>query len=327
MNTKQVPKQIAQAVEPKKLPPLDFSKLKFSFDLSKATYTLDVLQNKMLESYLRLDKKFRQAFMTNYTNEFLQFIKDKARMKEPVHLSVMGMTRQGKSYISTTLCIFHQACYRQEFSIDYICGNSMEFLEKLKTFPEDKLYNRIFLIDEEKTAMQGYGSVSKKLKLQDTANIIAMNNISTIMLNPISFANKEAFYGLRIFGKSIETKTTRMMLYNLQEKGHGGSVPLGNIFLPIFTAFLPKEYADDLEQKYLEKKRAWIRQEMRGENDLLAEIRKKSAENFMRDKNFLAIKKKNEKLSYIVYKMGSEWTTKECEDILQLTKLLEQHLI
>jgi len=67
--------------------------LHFSFDLGKANYELDILQNKLLQFYLRADSKFRRAFNMNYTTEFLQFLRDKARLKEPVHLSIMGQVR------------------------------------------------------------------------------------------------------------------------------------------------------------------------------------------------------------------------------------------
>jgi hypothetical protein len=301
--------------------------LKFEMDLSKANYQLDALQNKILQTYIRQDTKFRKAFVTNYTAEFLQFFKDKARLKEPISLSVLGQVRSGKSYSMITLASILMALYGKEFTIDYICGNSIEYLEKLKIMPEEKLLNSCFLIDEEKQGIYSIGSIAKKMKLSDVMNITAINNVSTIMLNPVSWQNKEAMYGLRTFGRCFETKTCRLMLYNLQSGGHQAELPMGNVYLPIFTNFLPKDYAVELERQYLVKKMEWVRGEQRGEGDVLAEVRKKSAENFMRDKNFLQIKKRKERLAFITNKLGSEWTSKECEDILTLTSLLEQELI
>lgn len=302
-----------------------FKQFKFEFNLAEANYELDALQEKLLMSYLRVDKKFRHAFNTNYTNEFFKFLKDKARLKEPIHLSVMGNVRSGKSVSSISICAFLNACNNRLITIDYICGNAMEFLEKLKSMPQEELNNSCFLIDEEKTNIMGYGSVAKKLKLQDVANIIAINNISTIMLNPIEWANKEANYGLRTFGRCFKTKTVRFMLYNLQ--GNQAETPMGIIYLPIFTEFLPKEISIPLEKEYLAKKMDWVMLEQRGQGDVLAEVRKKSAENFMRDESYIGLKKKAEKLSYITYKMGSEWTSRECEDIYQLTELIKQGII
>lgn len=301
--------------------------LKFECDLSHADYQLDALQNRLLQTYIRQDTRFRRAFSQNYTSEFMQFLKDKARLKEPIAISVLGATRSGKSYSMITLASILMALYGKVFTIDYVCANAVEYLEKLKVMPEEELLNSCFLIDEEKQGMYGVGSIAKKIKLQDVQNIVAINNISTIQLNPTSWQNKEANYGLRTFGRCFKTKTCRFMLYNLQSKGHEAELPMGNIYLPIFTQFLPKDYAVELERQYLAKKMDWVKGEMRGEGDVLAEIRKKSAEAFVRDKNFLQIKKKKERLAYIQLKLGSEWTSKECEDVLLLTSLLEQGVI
>jgi hypothetical protein len=304
-------------------PKFSLKDLHFEFDLSKADYQIDALQNELLLTYLRADPRFRRAFSKNYTNIFLKFLQDKARLKEPVHISCLGQTRSGKSYTMIGLATYQMACYGKRFGIDNICANAFEFLEKLKSMPEEQLTNSCFLIDEEKQSVYGVGSIAKKMKLTDVQNIIAINNISTIMLNPITWANKEAMYGLRTFGRCFKTKTCRMMLYNLQEKGKGGELPMGNIYMPIFPAFLPKTYADELEKAYLDKKKEWVRGEMRGEGDVLYEIKRKSAESFCRDRKFLDLKKKNERIAYISYRLGSEWTKGECEEIFQLTKLIQ----
>jgi hypothetical protein len=298
--------------------------LKFEFDLSKTDYQLDILQNELLKSYIRADPRFRRAFNQNYTSQFFQFLRDKTRLHEPVHLSVIGQVRSGKSYSAISICAFHQACFGRRFTSDFIVGNAVEFLERLRTLPEDLLKDSIFLIDEEKQGIFNLGSIAKKTKLQDVQNIVAIKNISTVMLNPISWADKNASYGLRCFGRCFKTKTCRFMLYNLQAGGKSSELPMSNVYIPIFTTFLPKDYSDKLEKLYLKKKNEWVVGEMRGEGDVLAELRKKSAENFVMDKTFVQIKKKKEQLAYIMNKLGSEWTSKECEDILTLTSLLQQ---
>ena len=326
MSKKKLP--IPELKKPEQVDIEKFKKqLNFSFDLSKTNYQIDALQNELLLTYLRADHKFRKAFSRNYTPQFLQFMKDKARLREPIHLSIIGSVRSGKSMMAITLCILHAILNNRLFGIEYICGNSMEFLEKLKQMPQEKLMNSIFLIDEEKSAILNYGSTAKKMKLADVSNIIAVNNISTIMICPIHWANKEAMYGIRTFGRCFDTKTVRCMLYNLQEKGAGAGLPLGCLFLPIFTIFAPKEYAQNLEKEYLQRKNTWVMAEQRGSGDVLAELRRKSAEAFMKDKKYLSLTKVAEKMSFISFKMGSEWTVSEIRDIYQLTKLIEQGVI
>ena len=88
-------KQELPKIQPKKIDDEEFTlkDLKFEFDLSKTNYQLDRLQNKFLEFYLRSDHRFRKAFYSNYTNDFIGYIRDKARLREPVHLSIMGSVR------------------------------------------------------------------------------------------------------------------------------------------------------------------------------------------------------------------------------------------
>ena len=305
-----------------KMPEFDFKKLKFEFDLSQADYQIDTLQNELLQMYLRADSRFRRAFSKNFTPHLLQFIKDKARLREPVHISTIGQVRSGKSYSMITLSAFLMACYGKYFTIDNVCANAYEFLEKLKSMSMEQSKNNCFLVDEEKQAVYGIGSVARKMKLLDVANIVAINNISTISLSPSGWSNKEAMYGLRAFGRCFKTKTCRFMLYNLQEKGKGGELPLGCVYLPIFTAFLPKDYSDILEKQYLEKKMKWVSMEL-NETDVLSEIKRKSAENFCRDKKFISLEKKKDRITYIQQKLSSEWTSKEVLEVENIAKLIQ----
>jgi hypothetical protein len=302
----------------------DGKKLKFNFDLSDCNFEMDILQDKLLQFYIRTDHSFRKAFYTNYTREFFQFIKDKANLGEALHLSTIGTVRGGKSYAMISICAFHQACYNKYFTIDYICGNAFEYLDKLKVMPKEQLVNRIFLIDEEKQSVFNIGSVAKKLKLTDVANIIAINNISTILINPIAWANENAFYGLRIFGKCRKNWITRCMLYNLQAGGRGNMTPIGNVYIPAFTKFLPKDYADELEKQYLKKKNDWVDLERTGQGDVLAEQRKNHAKRFMEDEVFMNLTTKTEKITYVTQKLGSEFTLGEVRSIIDIVGLLEQ---
>jgi len=311
----------------KQITSLTLKDLKYNVDLNEAFYEIDCLQNRLLEGYLRADHRFRRAFGTNFTQDFYQFLRDKARLHEPVHISVIGQVRSGKSYTSIGIATFMMACYNKLFTIEYLCANIFEFLEKLKTMPQEKLTNSCFVIDEEKQSIYGIGSTAKKMKVTDVQNIIAINNISTIMLNPSSWANKEAMYGIRIFGRCRKTFTTRSMLYNLQERGKGGELPMGTLFLPIFTHFLPPDYAPFLEKQYLDKKNAWVMREQRGEGDVLYELKKNEAQKFLKDAKFMELKKKAEKTAYISYKLGSEWTKGEVEEILAFTSLLRNSVL
>lgn len=231
------------------------------------------------------------------------------------------------SYSMLTLCVLHQALYRRLFHPFYICANAFEFIDKLQKTPKERLLNRIFLIDEEKQSVYGVGSVAKKMKISDVANIVAINNISTIQINPTKWQSGESSqYGLRAFGRCFNTKTVRLMLYNLQEKASGG-LPMGILYLPIFTKLLENEYGEWLEEKYLEKKNKWVDMERRGEGDVLETLKKKTAINFTHDPKYMELKRKKDRINYIRIKMGSEWTNQEIEVIEGYTKLLREGMI
>lgn len=314
---------------------LTLADLNFSYDPSIYDYYLDALQNQLLNFYLRADPRFAQAYSMDFTRHFIQFLKDKAKLKEPIHISILGVTRSGKSYTALAICIIHSLLNGRQFTAEYICANEFEYLEKVQSMPKEKLINSIFLIDEAKNTAFGSGSVAKRLKLTDVQNIIAINNISTISLTPDRFSNEKAFYGLRSFGKAIVKAKpmtddgfpnyvgiSRFMLYNLQEGSNG--LPMGMVYIPIFTRLLPKNHAERLEKEYLDRKNDWVMKEMRGEGDVLMEMKKKSAENFLRDESFMGLKKKDEKVTYISMVLGSEWTKGEVLEIYNLIEIMRK---
>jgi hypothetical protein len=301
--------------------------LKWDIDLTKADYQIDALQNKLLQFYLRAEPKFRRAFYQNYTQDFIQFMKDKARLREPFSLSILGSVRSGKSVSAITLAILHSALNGRRFNINYICSNTYEFIEKIKEMPREELLNSCWISDEEKQSVYSVGSTAKKMKITDIQNIIAKNNLSVISISPSHWANEKAMYGLRAWGRCFQTKSCRFMLYNLQEGGKGGTLPLGCVYIPIFTEFAPKPYSTDLEKQYLTKKDEWIEDEMRGRGDVLGEIKKRSAMNFSKDKKYLALKGRDKCMAYLSQILGSEWTKGEVAEIYQITKLISEGIL
>ena len=63
-------------------------------DIGDVVFELDALQQELLNRYLRSDKNFLRAYYTNYTGLFMQFIKDKVRLNEPISLSMVLTIRQ-----------------------------------------------------------------------------------------------------------------------------------------------------------------------------------------------------------------------------------------
>lgn len=297
------------------------SDLNFNVDINKANYETDAIQKDVIDLYLRIDADFRRAFYTNFTTSFIQYLKDKARLREPIRVSIKGVVRGGKSYSAISICIIHSLLNGHIFNKDYICANAQEFADKLKIMPKEDLINHIFLIDEQKMATFGTGSFAKKAKLEDLENIIAINNISTISITPQGIANESAHYLLKCLGKDYITRSVRFMLYDLQDDVNKMR-PLGLIYIPIFSHLLPLEDAQILEKDYSELKNAWVDLERSGKGDILGELKRKTAEQFLKDNQFMRLTKKVDKLTYIRQKLGSEWTNGETEEINNICSLL-----
>lgn len=295
--------------------------INFKFNLADAKYELDALQEEMLRFYLQSDRRFKRAFYTNFTGAFLKFIEDKVRLNEPISISIMGGVRTGKSSIGLSIGVYHQAIQGRLFTIDYVNANEFEYLEKVKSMPEEKLNGRIFINDEQKNTVYGVASIAKRMKLQDVSNIIAKANISVINICPTRFpAQDTAWYGLRTFGRCFKTHTVRAMIYNLQEGN--STLPLGIIYLPIYDYFLPPEFAEPLKKAYLEKKDRWIVQERSGNADVMQELRQKLAHTFARDEQYKELTNKDQRIAYVTAKLGSEYTRGEILEIVTLTQMI-----
>jgi hypothetical protein len=309
-----------QQKQPSKFEPI---KLDFSYDLKTAKFELDSIQIDLIEEYKRIDQRFKRAFYQDKTALFIQVLKEKSRLREPVHISTMGTIRGGKSHSMMSLCFLMNYFHGRIIDSRYITANSYEFLENLKEMPMDDLKNSCFQIDEEKNVF-GVGSIAKKTKLTDVQNIIAKQNISTISICPNKFPNQDAFYGLRAFGRDFTQKVNRFMLYNLQEGEKGGIRPFGMIYIPIIIKLVPEPISKLLIEAYEKKKDEWIERETRGEGDVLYQIKRKTAQHFANDPNFKLIKKKDEKIVYLAQKLGSEWTKGEVTEVFNLTNLYLQ---
>lgn len=321
--------------------PFKLSELSFSFDLNNTIFEIDAIQDQILQYYLQTDMKFRRAYNVDFTMPFFKMISDKARLKQPVSLSCSGSVRGGKSSSMITVCMIHMALYGKIFTPDYICGNAIEYLEKLKDMPEEMTRNSIFQIDEEKQGIFSLGSVSKKMKLADVQNITAKYNVSTIMICPNKVANSSADYSLRCFGKGVykdnptlpdgtpnyvKPNITKFMVYNLQGGDRTNAFPLGMLYIPNFMDIFPKDYVVPFNEAYLKTKESWILNELKGTDDVLSEMRLKLAQNFAKDEKCMSLKKK-ERFSYISVCLGSGYTQSEINDIVNLTSLIEKGVL
>jgi len=186
-------------------------KKEISFDLAEinekiqkaleyAEFIVDPLQQALIERYMQQDPDFAQALYIDYTEKFLEFLRYKAFHNEPISISIMGIQRGGKSYAAITLHAIMMLLRGFVPDANFIVSDKNEYLRALKA-PCEQVAKRCFVIDEDKTAVFGTGSIARRQKLLDVQNIIAVNAISTIWIRPDEFSFGDAQYGLRVFGK------------------------------------------------------------------------------------------------------------------------------
>lgn len=168
--------------------------------LEVADFTVDPLQEQLIQRYLCSDMAFRQAMNYDYTEHFFRYLIHKSSKNEPVSIAIMGIQRGGKSYAAITIHAIMMILRGKKPNSRWILPDKNEYLKMLK-LPPDEVRATTFSIDEDKTAVFGTGSVARKMKLLDVQNIIAVNAISTIWIRPDEFSWSDSQYGLRVFGR------------------------------------------------------------------------------------------------------------------------------
>ncbi len=282
---------------------------------------MDALQLNIARLYIAENSKFAKAWITDYSKLFFRYIKDKCDLKEPIHISIIGQTRSGKSVSAITIGWLISHHNQSKFWIHNICGNEFDYLNEL----ENSQKNVCYIIDESKLSVYGTGSVARRMRIKDVQNIIAVNNVSTIWLRPDRWSFENVQYGLRAYGRHRDNpRFTRFMLYNLQESATIGA-PLGMIYVPHFADLSPKN--KELEQLYLKKKQGWVDKEQLGEMDVLNSIKLDRAKELLNTMEFKDLTKRKERVAYVSQKLGSQWTKQEIEEIVTLTVMVEEHKI
>lgn len=304
---------------------VSYKDFKLDFPTNNVPYVIDSIQDKRLFQMLMTESEdFKRAFTTDYTQEFFEVLLDRGRRRVITHLSMMGYMRAGKSYSSISVQAFYMAIYGKLITPAFIAPNQFRFLQAIKNMHLAVSANTMFLKDEDKEAVYGAGSLARRAKLQDVANITAKHNISTLSLCPTKMASEDnALYGLRALGQNTEHKVNRFMLYDLQE-GRFQHRPIACVYIPIFTAFLPDWYAQPLEEIYSKMKDEWIAEEIAGRNDQIAEIRQIRARELSTNETYCSLKKKGEKFAFATQILGSEFPKTEVIEIMDLAEIFKR---
>lgn len=115
-----------------------------SVNPSDCQFIVDEIQELRMRDYLR-DKQFLKVYRMNFTTQFLSLIRTKACiLKEPFTCSIIGDVRSGKSvsaiYIAAKIAEYHGT----RLTVDNICANEYEFVEKITSWIQCYLCKKIF---------------------------------------------------------------------------------------------------------------------------------------------------------------------------------------
>jgi len=285
----------------------------------KAHFETDTLQETFIYNSMRENKKFLRTMHTDFTPQFTDYLIRKTELDEPIGIGIKGVVRGGKSSFAILIACFLCGLRNKKMDVDHICKNEFDFLEKVPSAE----FGDVYVIDESKCAVYGIGSVAKRMKLKDIQNIIAVKNISTFYLTPREFNDTNSDYGFHVLGRArnCQPRLIRSLLYNLQERAVGTYVPYGLVTYPLFMDTVP--YGEQFNKEYMQKKLSWVNQEQKSEGTIMHDIQLRMAKYLMQQQDFMAVKKKRERMILAKKYLADEFTEQEKGDIVSMVYMLE----
>jgi len=188
----------------------------------------------------------------------------------------------GKSTVAMSFGVYISSLTHVPFTPYHICANESEYYQKVK----GAKFNEVYQIDEQKESKWGIGSFREEMSIMDIQNIVAKQCIHTIWIYPTDFIARNSVYGFETYGKDLNYKLVRCIVYDLRKSILGLMQPLGYVIVPKYQdpAYqnLPEDQWSEyrwknkyelnrpdfdslLEELYEQKKDEWIKAEQRRE--------------------------------------------------------------
>jgi len=281
--------------------------------------------------------KFAQMLAINITGTVYGYFGYKVQMRENINIAVKGGTRSGKSTVGNSWGIYISGLTGVPFDPDRnVCANESEYAQKVK----EARFNELYLIDEQKEAKFGAGSFREEMGIMDVQNIIAKKCIHTIWVYPSDFISRNSDYGFETYGRDINHKLTRLIVYDVRKSMFGIQQPVGICIVPKFVdpayQILPKELwspyrlknfemgrpdFDSLhEERYEMRKDTWIDREQHGQMGYHHEMRYKEGVRLGELPVFQnAPNKKRQRI--IARQMFRNMTEQEIDEIVEIARM------
>jgi len=274
--------------------------------MKKIKYLWTCLNHKMIPKLdsnellplMDIRNSYPREFYTDQTKYLIQEMFRHAKQKMVFRISIMGITRGGKSEVGSTLgfwwvkifnqCLlagtyddidlFKEGTFTKQpitFSTEFVCDNQQVYKAKMKQYHNDKTlkWGQIWQIDEEKKSTGGVGSMSELLEMTNLNNIIAKFNQCEIWIQPGELESRNVTFGIHIIKKDEVNRVNWGLLYKPFSEPNGAT-----IFKFMGWVKIPMHEHEDFRKEYNLLKNTWIAKELTGRADERSILRSECAE-------------------------------------------------
>lgn len=306
-------------------------------DASKINFLVDPMTEHKIQMQMQSNPRFAQIIHMNITDKIYGYIAYKVRMRENLNLAIKGETRSGKSTVGISFGGFVSGHTQVPYVMHNICANESEYYQKVKFAKFNELYH----IDEQKEAKFGAGSFREEMGIMDIQNIVAKLCIHTLWIYPTDFISRNSVYGFETYGKDLENKLIRCIVYDLRKSMMGMMTPLGYCIVPKMQDPRYQQLPEDqwsqyrldnkyklnrgdfdsaLEEMYEQKKDTWIAQEQRRETGYHHEERFKLGMALREQPMFMeAGNKKKQRI--IARQFFRDLTEQEIDEVVEIARM------
>lgn len=248
----------------------------------KANFQLPPIDN---DEDMRLKaSNLQYALMTkrNINQLFISHCLFRFNHNANIIVSIIGQTGTGKSYAALSLAEFFSELLNSNFDIKNLDYDINSILKRINEFKKDNT-----VIMDEQTEEFGAGSGSLRMELKNFEETMRKRRINFIYCSPSLRTHTHQFV-LKTYGIDYELKLSRLLVYKNYLTGN--EIPLGYITLALPSKHLIDEY---------EKKKDEFLDMVQKRETHIQKVKEKIAEELIKDKKYLSLKNKSQKMAYI----------------------------
>lgn len=192
------------------------NKLRSKFAIKNVKFKTSKIEEHLLNDLYSISELTLQKLNRDVTKDVIDEIRLYINQKRNLRFVMIGETRSGKSLIMIKFQSVVFKHYGVHFNNDltkYICGNQLEYRQKLK----NAKFGDFYLVDENFFNRSGIGSNIEHAQLQDYNSQIAKKNISVGFIHPERMLRVGATMGFSTYGRDSNNWLSRLLVYKIKE--------------------------------------------------------------------------------------------------------------